>query len=104
MYVDKIMRDIESKVYASQDKVPVRSVGYLGQVAILKVPLERGMKDAVTYRRTGVALSRAEALELAFDRILVAAEAGFERTGEVWLDKHEGVLRAFCVSPDVVTA
>lgn len=84
----------------SYDKEPrdIATVGYKGRVSILKQDYPAVMREAVNLRRKGVALSRAEAVEDAFDLLLRKAAPEWERTGEVHLDREANRARAFCSS------
>lgn len=72
---------------------------------ILSMNHEPVMKDACYLRRKGLADSRAEALEGAFDFALAKAMKNtWIRTGEIFVDRETKRIRAFCVSQEELKA
>lgn len=101
------MREVDRIIAEAEEALPsyrrspqdIASVGYKGRVNILRVPYDPLMREAIRLRRAGVALGRAEAVEIAYDTVLRKATDGeWERTGEVHLDRTNKRARAFCSS------
>lgn len=99
---DLIIEEAQAKLPAyQQNPRHIADVGYKGDVAIFKLPYADVVEVAMRLLRQRVAESRADAAELAFDAIFQArVEGGWDRTGEVHLDKEREVARAFCSSMD----
>jgi hypothetical protein len=67
--------------------------------AILDVDYDSTMRDACYLRLREMAANRADALEQAFDFALAKGTKNeWMRTGEVFADKTQGRIYAFCVS------
>lgn len=83
------------RVYTTRK--PLNDV-FRGNPAILRLAYEPIVRDACAVRRKGHAQSRAEALEMAFDFALRKTAKGWERTGEVHVDRKSGKVQAFCIN------
>ena len=98
--VDKIVETAHNKLRSYEKNAKdLESVGYKGTFAILRGPYDKIMEEAIKLRRENIADCRSQALELSFDAHLKRATDGdWMRTGEVHVDRHEGVVRAFCIT------
>lgn len=98
--VDKIIEAAWNGLRSYEQTVrDLKTVGYKGEVAILRGPYDGIIGEAIKLRRRNIADCRAQAVELAFDAHLKRATDGaWMRVGEVAIDRQERVVRAFCIT------
>lgn len=96
-HVDKLLGEIEALFPPYIQCKDLGAVGYTSGVAILRCEYGAVMKEACELRRRNLVDDRARALELAFDFTLrKAVGETWERTGEVCVNKTEGIVVALC--------
>lgn len=97
------MREIAEEVLPTTTCNNLPEAGFGAVCSILSVDYDSTMNDACHLRRKGMAPSRASALEQAYDFALAkGTRNGWVRTGEVFVDRQNDRIRAFCVANEEV--
>lgn len=83
------------KLRPAQRHCPPLGTIYGGQAQFMDIGFIAVVQRAAEILRKKAGWTRAEAVEMAFDNLLLADDR-WDRTGEVALLKNEGVARALC--------